>query len=68
MAHIDWPQINQVWLKDGNRRKVVEVAERDGHASVGWQRPGNDWRTSYVLLKTWSKWAANAQVEQSQVF
>lgn len=52
VAHIDWPQINQVWLKDGNRRKVVEVVERDGHASVGWQRPGNDWRTSYVQLKT----------------
>lgn len=68
MASIHHPQPGQVLEFDGRQRKVVEITEREGVMSVAWQRPGNDWRTYYVQINYWLKWAAKAQVVQPQLF
>lgn len=68
MSHVNHPQPGQVLAFDGKQRKVVEITENAGVISVGWQRPGDDWRTYYVQMKNWLKWAAKAQVVQPQLF
>lgn len=59
-APVQPPSIGQVWERNGRKRKITAISEMDGQ--IGWERPGNDWKTYFVLLRTWATWANDARL------
>lgn len=65
MATVNHPKSGQVWVRGQTARKVVSVFNSTEGVRVAWQRPNNNWRTSYVQLASWVRWSSTAKCQST---